>query len=101
MRAALEVDGSVTTEGLHPGPGLLNWDDVEAYDSESTPRTLGCDGLSRTLQRQRAFELLWVPPSMRYYDAGSVYESPEAVRVHEAADLLGLDGRPQGRSPRW
>ena len=31
------------------------------------------------LERCRAFDLLWIPPSTRYYDTGSVYESPEAT----------------------
>ena len=31
------------------------------------------------LERHRAFEMLWVPPSLRYYDTGSVYESSEAA----------------------
>ena len=31
------------------------------------------------LDCRRAFEFLWIPPSIRYYDAGSVYESAEAT----------------------
>ena len=34
---------------------------------------------------------------MRYYDTGSVYESPEARRLHQAPDLLGLAGGTEGR----
>ena len=63
---------------LHPGPGLLNWDDIEAY-RHVDPQNGRLRWLLHDLERHRAFELLWTPPSMRYYDAGSVYESAEAV----------------------
>lgn len=65
-------------EGLDPGPGLLSWDEVEAYrhvDSQNGRLRWLLDDL----EGRCAFELLWIPPSMRYYDAGSVYESPEAA----------------------
>ena len=70
--------GRLDDEGLHPGPGLLNWDDVEAYE-RIDPQNARLRWLVDDLERQRAFELLWVPPSMRYYDAESVYESPAAA----------------------
>ncbi len=65
-------------EGLSPGPGLLNWDDVEAYE-DVDPQNGRLRWLLSDLDRHRAFELLWIPPSMRYYDTGSVYETPEAA----------------------
>ena len=64
--------------GLNPGPGLLNWDDVEAY-RHIDPQNGRLRWLLDDLQRHRAFELLWIPPSLRYYDTGSVYETPEAA----------------------
>ena len=64
--------------GLEPGPGLLNWDDVLAY-GRVDPQNGRLRWLLGDLDRHRAFELLWIPPSMRYYDTGSVYESPEAA----------------------
>ena len=64
-------------ESLDPGPGLLSWDDVEDY-RRIDPQNARLRWLLDDLERRRAFELLWVPASMRYYDAGSVYESPEA-----------------------
>ena len=70
--------GQLDDEGLHPGPGLLNWDDVEAYQ-RIDPQNARLRWLIDDLERKHAFELLWVPPSMRYYDTGSVYESPEAA----------------------
>ena len=66
-------------EGLDPGPGLLNWDDVEAY-RRIDPQNGRLRWLLDDLEHHRAFELLWVPPSMRYYDTGSVYESSQAAR---------------------
>lgn len=69
------VDGGV----LDPGPGLLSWDDVKSY-SRIDPQNGRLRWLLGDLERHRAFELLWIPPSMRYYDAGSVYETPEASR---------------------
>ena len=71
-------NGQLDDEGLRPGPGLLNWDDVEAYE-RIDPQNARLRWLIDDLESHRAFDLLWVPPSMRYYDAGSVYESPEAA----------------------
>ena len=71
-------NGQLDDEGLRPGPGLLDWDDVEAYE-RIDPQNARLRWLIDDLESHRAFDLLWVPPSMRYYDAGSVYESPEAA----------------------
>ena len=64
--------------GLEAGPGLLSWADVEAY-AQVDPQNGRLRWLLDDLQRHRAFELLWIPPSLRYYDTGSVYEAPEAA----------------------
>ncbi len=73
------ADGRLADEGrLDPGPGLLSWEDVEAYQ-RIDPQNGRLRWLLEDLERHRAFELLWVPPSLRYYDTGSVYESPEAA----------------------
>ena len=66
-------------EHLDPGPGLLSWEDVESYQ-RLDPQNGRLRWLIEDLEDSRAFELLWVPPSMRYYDTGSTYESPEARR---------------------
>ena len=66
--------------GLDPGPGLLTWDDVEAYQ-RIDPQNGRLRWLLHDLDQRRAFELLWIPPSMRYYDTGSVYESREAASL--------------------
>ena len=73
------IDEGRFTDGEHldPGPGLLSWQDVERYQSLD-PQNGRLRWLIDDLEDRRAFELLWVPPSMRYYDTGSVYESPEA-----------------------
>ena len=73
------VDGHLADGGgLGPGPGLLNWDDVVAYERVD-PQNGRLRWLLGDLERHHAFELLWIPPSMRYYDTGSVYETPEAI----------------------
>ncbi|MCY4102353.1 MAG: helicase-related protein [bacterium] len=64
--------------GLEAGPGLLSWEDVEAYE-RIDPQNGRLRWLLDDLHRHRAFDLLWIPPSLRYYDTGSVYESPEAA----------------------
>ena len=72
------ADGRFADDGgIDPGPGLLNWDDVVAY-GRVDPQNGRLRWLLGDLERHRAFELLWIPPSMRYYDTGSVYETPEA-----------------------
>ena len=59
-------------------PGLLSWEHVEAYQ-RIDPQNGRLRWLLDDLERHRAFEMLWVPPSLRYYDTGSVYESAEAA----------------------
>ncbi|MCY4623338.1 MAG: hypothetical protein OXD34_16180, partial [bacterium] len=72
--------GQLAEEGqLDPGPGLLSWEDVESYQRVD-PQNGRLRWLMDDLEGCRAFELLWVPPSIRYYDTGSVYESSEARR---------------------
>ena len=65
-------------DGFDAGPGLLNWDEVEEY-RRVDPQNGRLRWLLNDLAHGRAFELLWVPPSVRYYDTGSVYETPEAA----------------------
>ena len=67
----------VKDERLDPGPGLLSWADVERYERVD-PQNGRLRWLIDDLEGYRAFELLWVPSSIRYYDTGSVYESPQA-----------------------
>ena len=69
----------VEGELLDPGPGLLSWEDVESYQRVD-PQNGRLRWMIDDLEGCRAFELLWVPPSIRYYDTGSVYESSEARR---------------------
>ena len=64
-------------EELADGPGLLRWDEVEAYGSVD-PQNGRLRWLIDDLERLHAFELLWIPPSLRYYDTGSIYETEEA-----------------------
>jgi hypothetical protein len=73
------ADGTLPQrERLGPGPGLLDWEDVEAYEAVD-PQNGRLRWLLDDLKRHRAFELLWMPPSLRYYDTGSVYDSAEAT----------------------
>ena len=73
-------DGQFTEDGrLDPGAGLLSWDDVEEY-KRVDPQNGRLRWLLADLERHRAFELLWIPASMRYYDTESVYDSPQAAR---------------------
>ena len=65
-------------ERLDPGPGLLSWEEVERYERVD-PQNGRLRWLLGDLEGHRAFELLWVPPSIRYYETESVYESPEAL----------------------
>ncbi len=74
------VQDGVLPDGEHlaPGPGLLDWQDVERY-REIDPQNGRLRWLLGDLDAHRAFELLWLPPSIRYYDTGSVYETDEAA----------------------
>lgn len=76
VRAA--EDGRFVAEDLDPGPGLLSWDEVKAY-RRVDPQNGRLRWLLDDLESRGAFDLLWIPPSFRYYDTGSVYESPETA----------------------
>ena len=73
-----DAEDGLLGEELAPGPGLLSWDDVEAYE-QVDPQNARLRWLLDDLHDHRAFELLWVPPSLRYYDTASVYESADAA----------------------
>lgn len=73
-----DAEDGLLGEELAPGPGLLSWDDVEAYE-QVDPQNARLRWLLDDLHDHRAFELLWIPPSLRYYDTGSVYESADAA----------------------
>lgn len=77
IQRELGKGNAVVSNLFSPGPGLLNWAEVDAYRSID-PENGRLRWLIRDLSEHRAFELLWVPPSWRYYDTGSVYETPEA-----------------------
>ncbi len=78
IQRAAETGGLAENERLDPGPGLLSWEEVEEY-RRIDPRNGRLRWLIDDLADHRAFELLWTPPSVRYYDTGSVYETPEAA----------------------
>ena len=73
---------------LDPGPGLMSWTDVERYQ-QVDPQNGRLRWLLDDLEGCRAFELLWVPPSIRYYDTGSVYETPQALGFTERLIFSG------------
>ncbi len=79
IERAVEDGGLGESELLDPGPGLLSWADVENYERVD-PQNGRLRWLIDDLEGCRAFDLLWIPPSVRYYDTGSVYESAEAGR---------------------
>lgn len=66
------------SEDLEPGPGLLNWDEVDAY-KELDPQNGRLRWLIDDLRAHDAFDLLWIPASLRYYDTGTVYEGDPAT----------------------
>lgn len=66
------------SEDLEAGPGLLNWDEVDAYQPVD-PQNGRLRWLIEDLHAHDAFDLLWLPPSLRYYDAGTVYEGDPAT----------------------
>jgi hypothetical protein len=82
LKQALElaVDNGLLAESddLRPGPGLLDWDSIERYE-ELDPQNGRLRWLLDDLHSHNAFDLLWIPPSMRYYDANTVYERSPAV----------------------
>lgn len=78
IRTAIDDGALPPGELMEPGPGLLRWEEVENYEGID-PQNGRLRWLLDDLRRRRAFELLWMPPSLRYYDTGSVYESTEAA----------------------
>ncbi len=62
---------------LADGPGLLNWTDVDNY-AKIDPQNARLRWLLDDLDAHGAFRLLWLPPSLPYYTAGTNYETEEA-----------------------
>jgi hypothetical protein len=75
LSGQLHADG----DRLLPGPGVLSWRTIEEYGAVD-PENGRLRWLLDDLEAHRAFELLWIPPSFRYYDTDSVYETHEARR---------------------
>ena len=75
---ALDSQALPEGETLIPGPGLLDWRTVSKYEALD-PQNGRLRWLTEDLDRHRAFEVAWLPPSLRYYSTGSLYEDP-AVR---------------------
>lgn len=74
------AEGRLGELPIGDGPGLLSWPDIDAY-RQIDPQNGRLRWLLSDLDAHRAFELLWIPPSLRYYRApGSVYDSEEACR---------------------
>ena len=65
-------------DDLTPGPGLLDWSMVENY-RQVDAQNARLRWLIEDLHSHKAFDLLWIPPSLRYYDSGSIYESEAAT----------------------
>ena len=65
------------SKNLSAGPGFLDWDRVKRYKILE-PQNARLRWLIDDLKSHNAFDLLWIPPTMRYYNSGSVYESEEA-----------------------
>lgn len=65
-------------EDLAPGPGLLDWSTVTNYQPVDA-QNARLRWLIEDLHSHHAFDLLWIPPSLRYYDSGSIYESEAAT----------------------
>lgn len=80
FETSLDVDRLVQRDNLESGPGLLDWEDVDAY-RKVDPQNGRLRWLVEDLERQGAFELLWVPPSLPYYRADSAYERPESASL--------------------
>ncbi len=51
--------------------------------------------MADTLDRE-AWQLLWMPPSMPYYEPGPPFDEPRIGGLHQATDFLELEGRPPG-----
>jgi len=73
----IEEGGLPVGETLEPGAGFISWGDVSRY-REVDPQNGRLRWLLKDLRQHRAFELAWMPPSMRYYNAATVYETEEA-----------------------
>ncbi|MCY3586971.1 MAG: helicase-related protein [Acidimicrobiaceae bacterium] len=73
-------------DGFDPkGPGLLKWSDINRYDTVD-PRNPRLRWLIEDLEQRGAFEVLWIPASLRYYRADTPYETTAGAVGGDYAD---------------
>lgn len=78
LERVLDDGGLPDGEQLQPGPGFLDWADVDAY-RRIDPQNGRLRWLLDDLDAHHAFDVLWIPPSLPYYDAASRYEAAREV----------------------
>lgn len=83
FKAALGVDGTheeVATALAAAPEALLPWTDLEAYNAVD-PGSARLRWLMEDIARNRLWKLLWLPPSLPYYEATGPYrDAPSATK---------------------
>ena len=61
---------------LHHGRGLLDWNDIHAY-RKVDPGNAKLRGLIEDVLDRGAWQLVWLPPSLPYYELSGAYADPQ------------------------
>jgi hypothetical protein len=78
-RALPEQMAALSTALENAGPALLPWRDVAAYRAID-PRNARLRGLLADVVGGGAWQLLWTPPALPYYQLAGPYANPEVAR---------------------
>ncbi|MCC2314179.1 helicase-related protein [Cellulomonas xiejunii] len=79
FQAAAERQDPSLVAALDGAPGLLAWDDVQAY-RRVDPGNAKLRGLFADVLDRGAWRLAWLPPSLPYYELAGAYAEPQLQR---------------------
>jgi hypothetical protein len=76
LEAALTAPTQELLTALGEATGLLNWQQLDTYQ-QLDPGNAKMRGLMADVVDRGAWKLLWLPPSLPYYDPGGAFADPE------------------------
>lgn len=79
LTAALDAPSQDLLAAFRDAQGLLDWRAIDRYQ-ELDPGNAKMRGLVQDIVDRGAWQLLWIPPSLPYYEPGGAYADPDLSR---------------------